>query len=63
MKKMRFRVPFRIAIVGTIISIVAIMSILTCVIVYARGEVDAKANAKLLFSENIKEVRERLDRG
>lgn len=61
MSKKRYHVPFRMAIVGAIISIVAIMSLLTSLIIYIRGEADAKANARLLFTENSKEVRERLD--
>jgi class 3 adenylate cyclase len=61
MGRWRIRVPFRIAIVGAIIGIVAIMAILACLIVYTRGEADARANAGLLFAEKSREVRERLD--
>jgi class 3 adenylate cyclase len=62
MSKRQFRVPFRIAIAGAIISIVAIMSLLTFLIIYYRGEADAKPNARLLFTENSMEVREQLDK-
>lgn len=57
----RVRVPFRIAIVGAIVGIVAIMSLATSLVVYARGKADATANATRLFAENAKRVRERLD--
>jgi hypothetical protein len=57
MSERQFRVPFRIAIGGAIISVVAIMSLLTCLIIYSRGEADARANARLLFTEDTKLVR------
>ena len=62
MSRRQFRVPFHIAIAGAIISIVAIMSLLTFLIIYYRGEANAKANARLLFTEKSMEVRERLDK-
>lgn len=34
----RFRVPFRIAIVGAIVGIVAIMSLATFLVVYTKGK-------------------------
>lgn len=62
MRKGQFHITFRIAIVGTIFGIVLIMSILTCLIIYTRGEADAKSNAMLLFAENSRKIQERVDK-
>lgn len=61
MSKGKFHITFRIAIVGAIIGIVTIMALLTGLIVYYRGETDAKANARALFVENSKQVQEKLN--
>ena len=61
MRRGQFHITFCIAIVGAIIGIVAVMAILTSVIVYSRGETDAKANARALFAEKSKQVQERLN--
>jgi class 3 adenylate cyclase len=62
MRKGQLHVTFRIAIVGAIFGIVLVMSLLTCLIIYTRGEADAKVNAMLLFAENSRKVQERLDK-
>lgn len=62
MRKGQLHVTFRIAIVGAIFCIVLVMSLFACLIIYARGKADAKANATLLFVENSLKVRERLDK-
>jgi hypothetical protein len=62
MRKSQIHVTFRIAIVGAIFGVVLIMSLLTCLIIYTRGEADAKSNAMLLFSENSRKIQERVDK-
>lgn len=61
MRNGQIHVSFRIAIVGAIISIVLIMSLLTSLIIYARGNADARKNARLLFTEKSLQTQERLN--
>lgn len=62
MSTKRLHISFRIAIVGAIVGIVVIMALLSSLIVYYRGETDARKNAGILFSEDSMRVRERLDK-